>query len=199
MFKLVVSIFLFFTSLSFAMTEVEIQSTMSNKIDKVLLILKDSKLEKMQKGEEIISIMEPAFDYTLMSRLSLGKTWKNISKSQRAEFTELFTQKLKNSYIEKLDLYTDELVEILGVDKVKKNRIVLRTQLVGKEKKYDIGYKFYKKKNEDTWLIYDVDLLGVSLIQTYRKQFSGFLKEKTFNELLIHLKIKKQEKQNNKQ
>jgi len=198
-FKLVVSIFLFFTSLSFAMTEVEIQSTMSNKIDKVLLILKDSKLEKMQKGEEIISIMEPAFDYTLMSRLSLGKTWKNISKSQRAEFTELFTQKLKNSYIEKLDLYTDELVEILGVDKVKKNRIVLRTQLVGKEKKYDIGYKFYKKKNEDTWLIYDVDLLGVSLIQTYRKQFSGFLKEKTFNELLIHLKIKKQEKQNNKQ
>ena len=193
MFKLIVSIFFLFSSLSFAITESEIKSEMSNKIDKVLLILKDSKLEKQQKGEEIISIMSPIFDYSLMSRLSLGKTWKTISKSQKNEFTNLFTQKLKDSYIEKLDLYTDELVEILGTEKPKKTRILLKTQLVGKEKKYDINYKFYKKKNENLWLIYDVDLLGVSLIQTYRKQFSGFLKDKSFEELLVHLKTKKKE------
>lgn len=193
MFKLLVSIFFLFSSLSFAITETEIKSEMTSKIDKVLLILKDNKLEKRQKGEEIISIMSPVFDYSLMSRLSLGKKWKTISQSQKDEFTHIFTQKLKDSYIEKLDLYTDELVEILDTKKTKKTRLLLKTQLVGKEKKYDINYKFYKKKTEDSWLIYDVDLLGVSIIQTYRKQFAGFLKDKSFEELLVHLKTKKKE------
>ncbi len=195
MFKLIVSVFLLFSTFSYAITQMEIKPEMSNKIDKVLMILKDSKVEKSKKVEEIISIMDPVFDYTLMSRLSLGKKWKSISPSQKNEFTYLFTQKLKDSYVEKLDLYTDELVRVLGTEQTKRTRILLKTQLIGKEEKIDINYKFYKKKNEDTWLIYDIDLLGVSIIQTYRKQFSGFLKDKSFNDLLVHLKAKKQAEQ----
>ena len=167
---------------------------MTNKIDKILLILKDSQLSKVQKGEEIVSIMNPSFDYSLMSRLSLGKTWKTISTEQKNEFISIFTNKMKDSYIEKLDLYTDELVEVLGTEQTKKTRITLKTQLIGKDEKHDINYKFYKKKNEDTWYIYDVDLVGVSIIQTYRKQFSGFLKEKSFNDLLAHLNKSEAEK-----
>ena len=188
MFKILISTFLLFTTLSFAMTQGEIKTEMSNKIDKVLLILKDSKLSKDEKAKEIISIMTHVFDYDLMSRLSLGSTWKEISEKQKSEFSTLFTKKLKDSYIEKLDLYTDELVEILGVEQTKKTRIELKTQLIGKDAKHDIIYKFYKKKNEDNWLIYDVDLIGVSIIQTYRKQFSGFLNEKSFDELIAYLK-----------
>lgn len=189
--KLILSfIFLFFTTSMFAMTKANIKIEMGNKIDKVLIVLKDSKLSKLEKGEEIIQIMDSTFNYSLMSRLSLGKIWKTISKNKRTEFTELFTKKLKKSYVEKLDLYTDELVEILALEDIKKNRVSLKTQLTGKDAKHDINYKFYKKKNEDNWLIYDVDLIGVSIIQTYRKQFSGYLKEKSFDELLIHLKTK---------
>ena len=35
------------------------------------------------------------------------------------------------------------------------------------------------KKNGE-WFIYDIDLVGVSIIQTYRQQFAGLLKEKSF-------------------
>ncbi|MGB6327331.1 MAG: ABC transporter substrate-binding protein [Halarcobacter sp.] len=188
MFKIFISIFLLFTSLSFAMTKDEIKIEMTNKIDKVLIILKDSNLSKDQKGEEIISIMDDVFDYNLMSRLSLGNKWKEISIDQKKEFITLFTKKLKDSYIEKLDLYTDELVKIVGIEQTKKTRIKLKTQLVGKDATHDIFYKFYKMRNEDNWLIYDVDVIGVSIIQAYRKQFSGFLNDKSFNELLVHLK-----------
>jgi len=187
---LFISTFLFFTSSIFAMTLTEIKPEMANKIDKVLMILKDSNLEKSKKAEEIINLMDSTFDYDLMSRLSLGKTWKILSTEEKKQFTELFTQKLKSSYVEKLDLYTDELVEILGTETIKKNRVVLKTQLIGKNEKHDINYKFYKKRDENAWLIYDVDLIGVSIIQTYRKQFSGFLKEKSINDLLSHLKKK---------
>jgi phospholipid transport system substrate-binding protein len=180
--------FLLFTTSSYAITQSEIKTAMSNKIDKVLLVLKDSKLPTDQKGKEIFSIMGEVFDYKLMSRLALGKKWKQITKYQKDKFTKLFTEKLKKSYIDKLDLYTDELVKILGTKKLKKNRILLNTQLVGKNNKYDINYKFYKVKNKDEWLIYDIEVIGASIIQTYRKQFSGFLKNKPFDELLTHLK-----------
>lgn len=183
--------FLLFTTSSYAITQSEIKTAMSNKIDKVLLVLKDSKLPTDQKGTEIFSIMGEVFDYNLMSRLSLGKKWKQITKYQKDEFTKLFTEKLKKSYIEKLDLYTDELVKILGTKELKKNRILLNTQLVGKNNKYDINYKFYKVKNEDKWLIYDIEVIGASIIQTYRKQFSGYLQNKPFDELLTHLKTNK--------
>ena len=45
---------------------------------------------------------------------------------------------------------------------------------------------FYKKKQNNQWYIYDVELVGVSIIQTYRKQFSEFLKTKTVKELIDH-------------
>jgi phospholipid transport system substrate-binding protein len=182
---------LFLTTSSFALTEVEIKTEMNNKIDKILIVLKDSKISKDKKAEEIIQIMDDVFNYPLMSKLSLGKTWKKINNNQKTEFTKVFTEKLKASYVEKLDLYTDELVEISGTKKVKKNRIVLSTQLIGKDEKHDINYKFYTKKNQNNWLIYDVDLIGVSIIKTYQAQFRGFLKKKSFNELLFYLKNKK--------
>lgn len=188
MFKILISTFIIFTSLSFAITQKDIETEMTNKIDKVLLIIKDSKLSKQEKGEEIISIMSPIFDYDLMAKLSLGKKWKETSTNQKKEFITYFTKKLKNSYVEKLDLYTDELVEIVGLEQTKKTRIELKTKLIGKDAKHDIIYKFYKKNNEDNWLIYDVDLIGVSIIQTYRKQFSGFLNDKTIAELIEYLK-----------
>lgn len=185
--KLILS-FLLIVSCSFGMTKDEIKVKMSNKIDKVLMILKDSKIEKDKKVEEIVSIMNSLFDYTLMSRLSLGRTWNQLSDEQKKQFENLFTKKLKDSYVEKLNLYTDELVKILGTEQPKTNRIILKTQLIGKEDKYDIDYKFYEKHNNH-WLIYDVNLLGVSIIQTYRQQFSGFLKDKSFDELIANLSI----------
>ncbi len=189
MYKILFSLLLVlnFTYANFKKDNIDAQ--MGNTIDKVLMILKDSNMPKEKKSEEIINLMDPIFDYELMSRLSLGKEWNLLSKEKKEDFVKTFTEKLKNSYVEKLDLYTDELVEILGKEQPKANRIILRTQLVGKEEKYQINYKFYEK-SKDNWLIYDVDLLGVSIIQTYRKQFSGFLKDKTFEELLSFLKDK---------
>ncbi len=189
--KLILPFILLFATCSFAMTKANIQIEMTNKIDKVLIVIKDSSLSKNEKANEIISLMNSAFDYTLMSRLSLGKAWKKISKEERVDFIKLFTQMLKDSYVDKLDLYTDELVKVIGTSEPKRNRLILKTQLIGKDAKHDINYKFYKVKNAvDTWLIYDIDLIGVSIIKTYQSQFKGFLKDKTFQELLVHLKTK---------
>jgi len=51
----------------------------------------------------------------------------------------------------------------------------------------EVLYKFYRSKTR-AWVIYDVDVLGVSIIQTYRQQFAEVLQEHDFDELLRRLK-----------
>ena len=127
------------------------------------------------------------FDFQLMARLSLGKKWKKIKKKQRKEFVKVFVKRIQRSYLEKLDLYTDEEVIIGDAKQTKKKRAVLTTYLVSEDDKKEMIYKFRKHKNRG-WLVYDVNILGVSFIQTYRSQFAGVLKNKTMDELIEDLK-----------
>ena len=172
-----------------ALQENEIQEQMTKKIDNVLLVLEKKELSLSQKGEEIIKIIDEVFDYELMAKIAIGKeTWNNLSAPKQKEFVKIFETKLKNSYVEKLELYNDQKVKIIGLKPHNNTRLQLETELIGKEGSYKINYNFYNKsKEKEQWLIYDVDLVGVSIIQTYRQQFSGLLKEKTFDEMLALL------------
>ena len=172
-----------------AMKQDEIQPIMTKKIDNVLSILEQKSLPMSKKGEQIIKLIDEVFDYELMARIALGKeTWDTLNEQKQKEFTKIFENKLKNSYIEKLELYNDQKVKVIGLNPYNKTRLQLETELLGKDGVYKINYNFYNKsKDSEQWLIYDVDLVGVSIIQTYRQQFAGLLKEKTFDEMLVLL------------
>ena len=189
LFKILLLVGFIITSAN-ALKQDEIQVIMTKKIDNVLTILEQKSLPINKKGEEIVKIIDEVFDYELMARISLGKeTWDTLNEQKQKEFTKIFETKLKNSYIEKLELYNDQKVKILGLNPYKNARLQLETELLGKEGTYKINYNFYNKSkdNIEQWLIYDVDLVGVSIIQTYRQQFAGLLKEKTFDEMLVLL------------
>ena len=188
LFKVLLLVLFVITSAN-AMKQDEIQTIMTKKIDNVLTILEQKNIPFTKKGEQIIKIIDEVFDYELMARIALGKeTWDTLSEQKQKEFTKIFETKLKNSYIEKLELYNDQKVKIIGLNAYKNARLQLETELLGKEGTYKINYNFYNKsKDSEQWLIYDVDLVGVSIIQTYRQQFAGLLKEKTFDEMLVLL------------
>ncbi len=112
-----------------------------------------------------------------------------MSPEQREEFTTEFIKYLKNSYIEKISLYTDEKLNIIGLKELNKKRVLLLTQLIGSKDTYDITYKFYKTKNNN-WLIYDVDIIGISLIKIYRVQFNNILEKESYETLLAKIKTK---------
>jgi phospholipid transport system substrate-binding protein len=172
----------------FAIEERDISTFMQNNIDNATTILRDKKIQKNEKAEKIFVIFDSIFDYNLMAQLSLGgKQWAALTPTKQTEFTKLFEQKLKTSYMEKLDLYTDEKIVIKNLEKIKDARIHLTTHLMKNSEVYEIIYKFYKDKN-GSWMIYDVDILGVSIIQTYRTQFADILAKEPFEKLLEKLK-----------
>ena len=187
--KIILILLMTFSSL-FALKEAQIKDSMSLKIDNVMKILEKKDLSNNQKGEEIIKILDEIFDYELMAKIALGKdAWNSITTQEQDDFTKTFEEKLKRSYIEKLELYNDQKIKIVDLIPYKKTRLQLQTQIIGKNEIFDINYNFYnKEKNGDNWLIYDVDLLGVSIIQTYRQQFSGILEKMSFREMLLELK-----------
>lgn len=163
----------------------DVAGLLKGKIDVVISLLRNKEMEKEVRNERIIETVTPIFDFKKMAKLSLGKRyWPGLSREKREEFSDLFIKRLKESYLEKLDLYSDEEVVYEDPKQVKKKIHVL-THLISKDNKIDMLYKFYKSK--EGWKIYDVEVQGVSVIQTYRSQFHDVLKKGTIDDLLAKL------------
>jgi phospholipid transport system substrate-binding protein len=170
-----------------AIVESQIQQVMDKKVQQVLNILKNKALTQKQKEKKSIAVMNAVFDYKTMAKISLGKKWKKLSATEKKQFIKIFEKKIKHSYLDKLKLYNNQKVISKKFKKVKATRITLENQIIGKTDTYKVVYLFYKDKKANQWYIYDVHLAGVSIIQTYRKQFSSFLKTKSFQALLKSL------------
>ena len=126
-------------------------------------------------------------DFQLAAYLSLGKHWKKISKTQKKEFVETFQQYINNYIVEKIDLYTNQKIDIGDSKIVKKGRAELEIGILSGGETLQVNFKLRKNKKKE-WRVYDVDIEGVSLITTFRSQCSGVLKNSSFEELLKKLK-----------
>jgi len=187
MFKKIIFAIVISSICTYAIEEQNIQKTTDIKIRKVLNLLKNPKLSQKQKDSETVKIIDAMFDFNTMSKISLGKKWRSFSSKQKSDFNKAFEHKIKHSYLDKLKLYNNQKVVIKKLKKPKSNRIVLETLIIGNTNTYKVVYLFYKKKNMNDWLIYDVKLVGVSIIQTYRKQFSEFLRSNSPQKLIKSL------------
>lgn len=164
-----------------------VKKTAREKINQVIDTIRDKSLDKKTRNEKIVETISPMFDFSQMAKLSMGKkNWQRMSKKQQQEFNNLFVKRLQESYLEKLDLYTDEEVTVDEAKLVKK-RIHVTSHLVSKDDKMEMIYKFYKNKKQD-WMVYDVKVMGVSIVQTYRSQFASILKNQSIEDLLKKLR-----------
>ena len=158
---------------------------LKSKLDAVVAVLQKQDLAQETKSKQIVEIVTPMFDFELMAKLSLGKQhWPGLTAENKEKFTDLFIKKLRTSYLNKLTLYTDEKIIYeppLEVD----NKVHISTNLISKDKKISMLYKFYNSMN--SWKIYDVEIQGVSIIRSYRSQFSEILKDGTIDDLLLKL------------
>ena len=162
-----------------------VEEFLKSNLDAVFTVLQKKDLSPQAKNSEVVEIVTPMFDFQLMAKLSLGRQyWPDLSKENRERFTELFVNRLRESYLNKLTTYTDETVVYEQPVKVN-GKVHIPTSLISKDKKISMLYKFYQ--SSDQWKIYDIEIQGVSIIRSYQSQFSEILRNSTFDDLLLKM------------
>jgi len=165
----------------------DINSMVKKKVAVIFDLLGKQDIEKNERNEKIVGELNEIMDFQLAAYLSLGKHWKKISKTQKKEFVETFQQYINNYIVEKIDLYTNQKIDIGDSKIVKKGRAELEIGILSGGETLQVNFKLRKNKKKE-WRVYDVDIEGGSLITTFRSQFSGVLKNSSFEELLEKLK-----------
>lgn len=166
---------------------------LESKWNAVVTVIQNKELDQKLKKKIINKIISPIFDSELMSKLVLGRThWPKLTAPQHKRFTELFTERLKNSYLDKITLYKDEKVSFKPAEQ-KKDTVQIPMVLISSDKEVAILYKLHKmdeaggSKMNEYWKIYDVEIEGVSILLTYRSQFDDILSRGGVKELFFQL------------
>ena len=167
------------------------ETLLKERVDQAVEILRRSDLESSVKKEKIVSIVEPLFDFPLMAKLVLGrKHWSRLAAQEQSRFEALFVKRLKSSYIDKIDQYSDETIEWRSPVPDGADRVQVTSALVQQQKEIIILYKLYR--SAAGWRIYDVEVQGISIVATFRSQFDQILSTGTVDDLFREL-----EKSNN--
>jgi phospholipid transport system substrate-binding protein len=159
-------------------------------VDQIIKVLDDPALKPEGKAaERRAAIRKEAvvvFDFTETAKRALGRHWQGLSAQDRQEFTALFTDLIERAYISKIERYSGEKIAYTG-EAVDSGLATVRTRFVTKQgTEVPIDYRMQQKG--DRWLVYDVSIEGVSLINNYRTQFDKIIQTSSYAELVRKLK-----------
>ena len=161
-------------------------------VNKVMDVLRDSSLKgesgKKVKREKIRSISDNMFDYTELSKRTLGQNWSKLNAGQQTEFLGLYKTLLEDAYADKIITYTDEKVVFGKETSLSEKTAEVQTTIITKKADIPIYYRVIQKGSD--WKVYDVVIEGVSLVSNYRNQFKEILLNKTPDALLDTLRKK---------
>jgi len=164
-------------------------------IDRVVRILEDPSLKGddrvVERRTAVRKIANEIFDFNEIARRALARHWQPLTDKQRVEFVSLFSDLLERSYISKIELYGGEKIQYVG-ERVDGEIATVATRIVTKNgTEVPIDYRLLKKG--DRWLVYDVNIEGVSLVSNYRTQFNKIIQTASFEDLIQKLRAKQVE------
>ncbi|MBN3769526.1 phospholipid-binding protein MlaC [Burkholderia sp. Se-20378] len=114
----------------------------------------------------------PYTDIRRTTRLATGRHWREATPAQQDELTAQFQRLLIHTYSGALGLLTpDQKFQYPGTHgDANRADTVVRTVAIYNGQPVEIDYRLYRTANG--WRVYDLNLLGVWLVQIYRQQFS---------------------------
>jgi phospholipid transport system substrate-binding protein len=163
-----------------------------SRIDRVVTILEDPIL-KVRPEERRVALQGAAtdiFDFTEITRRSLGRHWQTATPTEREELVQLFTVLLERSYLGRIEQYSGERISVVG-ETLDGELATVRTRLVSKGgTETPVDYRLHRAG--DRWMAYDVNVEGVSLVANYRAQFNKILQTSSAQVLVQRLRAKQE-------
>ena len=189
--RTIISLF-FILSIAVPVLAEEPMEAIKQTTDKILTIVTNPALKPPSKAAEkeklIRQAVDERFDWEEMARRSLATHWAKRTPEERREFVPLFSDLLERTYMKKVEDYSGEKVLYEGVTQ-DGDYAVVKIKIVTKKNK-DISVEYRLKKEGNNWLVYDVSILGVSLVNNYRTQFNSIISQSSYENLVKKLKEK---------
>jgi phospholipid transport system substrate-binding protein len=168
--------------------------TVNQVINKSLPVLRDKHTPLPQRRRELRDLLERHFDFADMSRIALGYHWRELSPTQRAQFTQLFTAFIENAYLSKIQDYSGQDVAVLGQNSEGEGFARVRSQII-QPGKQPIKVDYLLRNMDGDWKIYDVTVDAISIVANYRNQFNRVINDQGFAKLMADMKAKQQQLQ----
>ena len=151
-------------------------------LDQVMGIQNNPALSAQARSQAIHQIIGRSFDFDLMAKDSLGSSYERLSGGQRQEFTRTFSYLFQDSYTRLvLNFLKKENIqykqEVPEGSKARVNTAIVRTN-------ENIPVTYLMHTAPQGWILYDVIVDGVSILQNYKTQFSQVIHTKGFEFLL---------------
>lgn len=156
---------------------------MKNVSNKMLTSLKQNR-SKLRSNPKFIytlvkRIIVPHADLPGMSRSVLGRNaWQNANKAQKQAFINAFTNVMIGTYASALNVYQDETIKFFPIrgGYQGKKRINIQSQVIRSDgPPIPLNYKLALINNQ--WKIYDLNVEGIGLLQSFYAQFQAKLSQ----------------------
>ena len=133
-------------------------------------------ISKEDKMNELKLIAKDTVDIKGIGLYTLGSFRKNLSESQKNEYSSLFENYFLKTFSSRLSEYTNPKIEVTDKKVLNKNYTIVNSALVGTSERPEvkIDWRIYTK-NPDNPLIRDLIIEGLSLVRTQKEEFSSIL------------------------
>lgn len=141
-------------------------------------VLESVKADKSIKAGDLSKIMAlvdqkvmPHVDFQRMTSLAVGRYWRQATPEQQKRLQDEFKVLLVRTYSGALSQVKDQTVQLKPMRRgADDNEVVVKTEIRGQGDPIQLDYRLEKSGNG--WKIYDVNVLGVWLVQQYQNSFA---------------------------
>jgi phospholipid transport system substrate-binding protein len=161
-------------------------------VERIVALLEDRELKArpVARRAALRTAAIDIFDFTEITRRSLGRHWQTATPSEREDLVALMTALLERSYLSRIEQYSGERIVFAG-ETAETDLATVRTRLVTKGGvETPVDYRLYRVG--DRWMVYDVSVEGVSLVANYRSQFNKIIQTSSAQGLVDRLRAKQE-------
>lgn len=171
-----VAIALTFSSFQLRAEEHPAQTLVVESITTMLDVLKNEE-DKIKSDPEFLQskvneLIVPNLDFNTMTKLAVGKFWRQADADQKTELVVEFKTLLLNTYTGALAEYSGETINFEPFrPESREDRAVVRSTF-SQSAGSDVPV-IYKLRDKDGWSIYDIEVNSISLVTSYRSAFAN--------------------------
>jgi len=132
----------------------------------------------IQKGNipKIVDLVEkkivPYTDMRRTTEMAMGPNWKKATPEQQAQLSLEFKNLLIRTYSGALSQLRDQTVQFKPLRAAPDDKeVIVKTVVLGRGDPVPLDYRLEKTPNG--WKVYDMNIMGVWLVEAYRNQFSN--------------------------